>query len=173
MEERDLGEYDPSLDPGEVWGEEDLNPETYNENFMVLGSQFVSLPEYVESGLDRELGAGADEMLEREDAANIADILVDQDVWESQYQPDRVRNGNGWYAVDFRRNGGDRSYQGFLRPVEDLGWDVTLQVHENSQEPSAETTGDITVNTPSLNARIENMEEPETGQYVGHFMPYT
>lgn len=167
-------EFDPFVDPDTRWGEPDYTPKGYNDNIQVLGSQFVAYPEHVETGLDREIGAGADELLEDEDKTNIADLLVDSRLWETiSSGPDQSRSANGWYAVDFRREGDDRNYQGFLRPVDNLGWDVVMQKYDNeTNSPSAGANTEIQVHSPSLNAQMEE-NEPEAGDYYGHFMPFS
>lgn len=158
-------EYSFSADPNEIWGEPDTTPEMYNEHITLLGSNLVVAPEYHEPGLDRDLGAGAGQLLEGDRKINIADLLVDREVWAGQSnKPDKLRNERGWDPIDFVPEDGDRHYQGFLRPEDDLGWDVVMKTYKGP-EPDPSRPADLAL-------QADEVQPQEEKNYHGFFLPH-
>lgn len=167
-------DYDPRVDPAERWGEIDTTPENYSEfdtsptalddKLYIMGSLFTTRPEHVKTGLGREIGPEG----ERYDTG-IADILVDERIWEENDKPEAAKAENGWYAVSVEsKNNEEVAYDGFMRPVENLGWNVVIAVMEGS-DPEI-STAEPSINTPSIE---EESRKPQPGEsFSGHFMPY-
>jgi len=111
-----------------------------NENFSVLGSQFLATPEY-HGLLDRDI-----ETLDTYKTGikdDIGDIIVSERVWNSiepRYKTvvERAEKADDHYQINFRSENSGDSYSGFLR-VEEEGYDVVLETRQYDENLSGET----------------------------------
>lgn len=161
--------YDPFVDPEEEWGSPDYTPDGYNENLQVLGSRFVATPQNIETGLNRD-GGSIGKMLEGQEKAETADLLVERDLWESMRDVGKAERENGWYVIDFYMEDNNRNYRGFLRPVDDLKWDVVMQEQEDHDIKVTNQPG-LAGQQSQLDPGPDIQKDTKLGDYYGHFMP--